>query len=141
MTFVSVTEETLPLLEGLIANLGEAAKTFRYFQKREATVSLNHLATVLLVEDGKAVGYGHLEVDGTDVWLALCVLPQYSGKGWGRLVMTELIAQAKANSIRKISLTVDKVNAPAIHLYETFGFKPVNQTESYTKYELNVFAI
>lgn len=118
--------------------MGDASKTFRYFNTRKIEIVYNHLATILLLEAEQPTAYGHLEKEGDDIWLGICVLPQYKGKGFGKLMMNELIRQAKTHSVSKISLTVDKANTDAIILYQKFGFEMQIEKDAYRKYQLRL---
>jgi ribosomal protein S18 acetylase RimI-like enzyme len=135
MEVVSVTGNNVGLLQNFIDNIGESAGTFRYFAKRDVSVIKQHIATLLFTENDKPVAYGHLEREGDEVWLGVCVLPGVKGKGYGKQMMNALIQKAEANNVKKISLTVDKVNKAAVQLYEKLGFKKVAETDSYFKYE------
>lgn len=45
------------------------------------------------------------------------------GKGIGKLLMSELIARAKSDGVRHITLEVRDDNTAAINMYLSFGFK------------------
>lgn len=130
------TADSLDLLQEFVANLGDAANTFRYFSKRELSIVKNHLVSLLLLDNGSPVAYGHLEQDDNIVWLGVCVLPNHKGKKLGLLVMNELLAEAKQKKIAQIDLTVDKENLPAIALYEKLCFVQTNVAETYYRYQL-----
>ena len=138
MEIVPITPKNIYLLNDFINNLGIASKSFRYFNSRSIEVINDHLKTLVLVEENKTVGYGHLDVEAEVVWLGLCVLPDFQGKGYGKLMMRELIDSAKEYKISKINLTVDKVNKVAINLYEKFNFKQENEFETSYKYCLEI---
>ena len=56
--------------------------------------------------------------------IGVSFLPEFSGKGLGRLLMTELINWAKENPrVETLRLQVHATNAPAVALYEKLGFK------------------
>jgi GNAT superfamily N-acetyltransferase len=138
MKFIVVQKNNLDLLDYFIRNIGEASLTFRYFNTRNIDVINQHLTTLLLIEEDVPVAYGHLEKEGEDIWLGVCVIPSFAGKGFGKLMMDELIANAKEKGISHISLTVDKVNLPAINLYEKLGFVKVTEEDFYFKYKLRL---
>ncbi len=138
MELVPVNTNNIFLLQDFINNMGEAATSFRYFARRDIKVIEQHEATLLFIENNRPVAYGHLEKEKDEVWLGICVLPNAKGKGYGKQMMNALIQKATANNIKKISLTVDKINKTAIHLYEKTGFSKVKETDSYFKYEFKI---
>ena len=128
----------LKLLHHFISNLGEAKLNFRYFDKREMSAIQNHLVTLLVMNDDIPVGYGHLDQENGNIWLGISVNPDFQGKGIANTIMTELISDAKKNSIKIIQLTVDKENITAQKLYEKFKFKKIELSENVTFYKYNI---
>lgn len=53
----------------------------------------------------------------------LCVLPEYRGRGLGKLLMETSLAALARGRCTELSLTVTSQNASAVKLYETLGFK------------------
>ena len=101
--------------------------TFRYFRKRDLSCIANHLVTVVGLVDGVPMAYGHLDREASVVWLGLCVLPAYHGRGYGTQVMQHLIDYARTHVSElpddgAIKLSVDNDNYRARTLYERFGF-------------------
>lgn len=47
----------------------------------------------------------------------------YRGEGWGRLLMTRVIAQAQAAGLRTIVCETQNTNVPAIRFYRRLGFR------------------
>jgi ribosomal protein S18 acetylase RimI-like enzyme len=133
---IKVDKNNINLLVNFIANLGEAANTFRYFNTRAVDVIADHLVTLLLLQDDVPAGYAHLDPEDQKTWLGICILPQYSGMGLGNLMMIHLLEKAKLLNIKSIELTVDKVNLPAIKLYEKFNFKKIKETNTNFQYKL-----
>ena len=128
----------LKLLHHFISNLGEAKLNFRYFDKREMSAIQNHLVTLLVMNDDIPVGYGHLDQENENTWLGISVNPDFQGQGIANTIMTELISDAKKNSIKIIQLTVDKENITAQKLYEKFKFKKIELSENVTFYKYNL---
>lgn len=54
------------------------------------------------------------------------LLPEYQGKGLGRLMMEDAIHQAKTLGYAEIILETNKLLDKAIHLYKKYGFKKYN---------------
>jgi len=136
MKFVSVNEENIYLLKAFIVNMGDASKSFRYFNNRRIEVINNHLVTLLLLENELPVAYGHLDSEKDTVWLGICVIPAFSGKGYGNEMMKALIVAAKPLKLNSIFLTVDKENKMAIRLYEKFNFQRIGERDNLYKYQL-----
>jgi RimJ/RimL family protein N-acetyltransferase len=131
MRIIKIDKNSINLLNDFIANLGESSKTFRYFNTRKVSVIENHLVTIMLMDDeGKTYSYGHLEPFNNRIWLGICVIHEYIGKGFGKLILNELIKIAKEMEIEVISLSVDKDNVNAINLYEKNSFIRTNEQNS-----------
>jgi GNAT superfamily N-acetyltransferase len=131
MRIIKINNNNINLLTDFISNLGESSKTFRYFNTRNVTVIENHLVTIMLTdEEGKPYSYGHLEPFDERIWLGICVTHQYIGKGFGKVILNELIKIAKEKKVEVISLSVDKDNISAINLYEKNNFIRTNEHNS-----------
>ncbi|RMH47280.1 MAG: ribosomal-protein-alanine N-acetyltransferase [Gammaproteobacteria bacterium] len=63
--------------------------------------------------------------------LNLCVSPTYQGRGYGTLLMSHFVQQAKLCELRSLLLEVRASNQAAIHLYRKFGFEVVGQRPNY----------
>ena len=113
------------LIETFVQQAGESLKHFRYFDSRPYEVIKSHLVTYLLYvpTQENAIGYGHLEFEANILWLGIAISAEYKGKGFGNLMLGELITIAKENNCEEIFLSVDIENKPAICLYEKFGFQ------------------
>lgn len=49
-------------------------------------------------------------------------LPEYSGKGYGKIAVQNFIEKARKNGMKAIHLYAVKDNFPAIKIYESLGF-------------------
>lgn len=98
---------------------------FRYFDSRDAIHLDNHFYHFIL-KDPDPVGYGHLDYEERKMWLGMCVLDSFVGRGYGKIILENLIDNRQNHSLH---LTVDKDNFKAINLYLSNGFKIYNQTE------------
>ena len=102
---------------------GSSLKTFRYFDNRTMDVIDKHILTYVLLSDTSVIGYGHLDSEDGIVWLGICIAESYLGQGCGKEMMQALISHAIEENIEEINLSVDKLNIPAITLYNKIGFK------------------
>jgi ribosomal protein S18 acetylase RimI-like enzyme len=69
-------------------------------------------------------GYGFVDEETPE--LAIAIVPSRRGRGLGRELLDGLIATAKRDGFRRLSLSVDRDN-PAIGLYERFGFRKLEE--------------
>jgi len=69
-------------------------------------------------------GYGFLDEETPE--LTIAVVPSRRGKGLGKELLEALLAQAKAEGYKQISLSVEADN-PALRLYEQHGFSKVGE--------------
>jgi len=117
----------------LINDFCQSAKssldTFRYFNTRTPEAIKNHLVTYVLLSDNNPVGYGHLDLEQDTVWLGVCIIQSYTGKGYGMLMMDSLISFAYNNHIKEINLSVDRTNIVALTMYEKLGFLKTHENE------------
>lgn len=72
------------LVEDFLKDGGESLLHFRYFKNRPLDVLDHHLVTLLLIDAGRPVCYGHLDKEGEKVWLGIAALETEIGKGWGK---------------------------------------------------------
>jgi RimJ/RimL family protein N-acetyltransferase len=77
---------------------------------------------VATASDGTIVGNASLEWAGVGD-LGMAVLPTWRGKGVGSALLQACIDWGRREQIHKIELRVWPHNAPAIALYEKFGFE------------------
>jgi RimJ/RimL family protein N-acetyltransferase len=95
---------------------------FRYFNERSIKSLNNHLATLLIKIKDINIGYAHLDFELDKVWLGIYISKQKRGQGFGKILMSLIIDEAKKLEIKKIFLSVDTSNKKAINLYEQFNF-------------------
>lgn len=122
----TIQQATRPLLDAFVSQ--PLPPTFRYFATRTVDTCLaTHTLTLVAVEDGKPVGYAHLD----DRWVGLCVLPEAQGRGVGACLLDVVLATAKVLGIAEVRLTVDKDNEHAFGMYHRRGFVVQESTETY----------
>lgn len=99
----------------------------------------------VIYAEGKAVGFAMFafEPDYEDpndrYWLWRFMIDErFQGRGYGRAALARIIAYFKENGATNIRLSTKDSNANAIHLYESFGFKPTGEmNDEETVFELN----
>ena len=117
------TKDDLHLLDIFLKDAGTSLNTFRYFGKRPLEEIESHRYTILVLDDAHVpVAYGHLDAKDGIVWLGICVSEQQVGKGYGKIIMTDLLNWADSEGISELTLQVDKVNVNAVSLYKKFNF-------------------
>ncbi|MGD0088581.1 MAG: GNAT family N-acetyltransferase [Planctomycetota bacterium] len=137
MTIARINEGDLPLLREFIASAGNSLQTFRYFAKRDFAVIKNHVVTLIGTTNGRPVAYGHLDRDGNDVWLGICIGEAARGQGLGKIMMARLLDIALDCNISELRLSVDENNVSARALYEKFGFalESINDTHAFYRWK------
>ena len=90
----------------------------------EEALSDQNYVFLKLVFDEKTIGYGGIMtvLDESDV-VNIAVLPEYRGRGFGRMLLCALQDTAKEKDSVLLHLEVRQSNEVAIGLYESFGFK------------------
>lgn len=79
----------------------------------------------ILEVDGRPAGYVSCTVEspGTMKLNKLYLLPEFHGRGIGRMMIEHVRETARSGGIRTVHLQVNRANAPAIRLYERAGFR------------------
>ena len=131
-------DNNIDLLKDFILKIGTNAKLFRYYNSRPISIIKNHLVTLLLIDGEKTIAYGHLDKEKENIWLGICVLPEYTSSGYGKKMMDALLEEGKKLNLSQIVLTVDKDNCNAISLYEKMRFYKVEENDYYYKYRYNL---
>ena len=127
---VKNTPGDIQLLSDFLKDAGISLKTFRYFEKRPLEFIKNHSYTILVLNENKTpIGYGHLDPQGDIVWLGICVAENQVGKGYGKVIMSELTQKADFDGISELILQVDKANVSAVSLYKKFNFIITDEKE------------
>lgn len=125
---IGIREEDLPLL-------AEAEKTcFSDPWPVEAFQSEMHdpYFYLLAFEGEELVGYaGGMSLYETCDLNNIAVLPQYRRRGIAAALLEGFMAEAKARGAEQMLLEVRESNAPAISLYERYGFTAYNKRKNY----------
>jgi len=126
------------VLKTFLKTAGSALANFRYFDKRSLDIINIHITTLIGFQNNLPICYGHLDREGEHVWLGIAVAEHAQGKGYGKLMMGELINQAGKAGVKNIRLSVDKINVKAIRLYEKNLFVRLSEEENYFIYQLSI---
>ncbi len=87
---------------------------------------------LVLVRDERAIGYGILSVAAGEAHiLNLCVDPRHRSRGYGALLLDDLLSLAKGAKVDRIFLEVRPSNETAIRLYQKKGFHQIASRPSY----------
>ncbi len=86
----------------------------------------------VLEHESKVIGYSVMSMGAGEAnILNICVKSEQRGKGWGRLLLDDLIQQARVNEVEMILLEVRLSNISAINLYQTVGFNELGRRKAY----------
>ena len=108
---------------------GERNSDVESLRKRiEHTAVQSNEAIFVAEEDEVLIGYasimgGHLQRMAHKASIVTGVLPQHGGKGVGTQLFTAMLEWANDSELHRLELTVMTHNAPAIALYQKFGFQ------------------
>ena len=120
-----------------------------YFVKIEFSVaSLLHMvrydgidmtSSRVVLQDGEAVGVALIARRGWTSRLAgMAIVPEGRGKGVGKWLMEQLIAEAKERSERTMVLEVIEQNTAGVRLYQGSGFRVLRQLVGYAASEIEI---
>jgi GNAT superfamily N-acetyltransferase len=86
----------------------------------------------VVIRDGKGVGVALIAHRGWSSRLAgMAIIPGARGKQTGRWMMDRLVCAAKERGDHRMELEVIIGNDPAVHLYESTGFRTIRKLVSY----------
>lgn len=101
---------------------------------RNAAEHVNLHDSLIAYADGAAVGIALMARRGTESRVAaMGIATDWRGKGVGKVLLTEVVAQARQRGDTRILLEVIDQNAPAIRLYEGGGFTILRSLKGYTR--------
>ncbi len=112
----------------LLYEKGERKRTIEQQRKNIQKQLEKGVLTFVLEDNKKLVGYvfGNIFTANRKkhcMNLAIAVLQEYTGKGYGTKLMRTLEKQAIDNGINRLELEVSEKNKFAISLYEKLGFE------------------
>jgi ribosomal-protein-alanine N-acetyltransferase len=96
-------------------------------------LAAGHHYLVAVEDDGTIVGYAGLSINPPDEsWVQnIAVRRDVQRRGIGRMLLEELLAEARRHGITKTLLEVAVDNGPAQKLYANYGFEPVGVRRGY----------
>lgn len=98
----------------------------------EAELPDAHHEFLVAEADDKVLGYvGMMYVLDEGYISNVAVAPEYRRRGFASALITELLRRAEELALSFVTLEVRQTNAPAIALYEGFGFVPVGLRKGY----------
>lgn len=81
---------------------------------------------------GRLVGFYMAEMAGPDFTLMdICIATEHQGQGYAKLLIEDLLDEAKIRNAESIFLEVRVSNLSAIGLYEKFGFNEMGIRKDY----------
>lgn len=130
-----------------------------YPAREDAEQGINEDNLYVAVEDGRIVGtvilrhkpeeayaqadwHNNLEYSEILVVYTFAVHPEFLKQGIGRKIMQFVIDYAGSLGMKAVRLDVYEKNAPAIHLYEEFGFQYIDTVDlGYSMHGLDWFKL
>jgi ribosomal protein S18 acetylase RimI-like enzyme len=119
-----------------------------FWQGRLAEAALRNGNWLLFArENDRIIGmigaFANLEQNTVSV-ISVYVTPQARGKGVSKALMRAILEEiSQLKRFQSVSLTVNKIQAPALHLYQHFGFKITREEDAlmgdgntYTEYHM-----
>ena len=123
-----------------LLNITDTETIFMLYEKGERKTTIEQqrkniqdgikkgILTFILEDNKKLVGYvwGNIFTANRKkhcMYLAVAILKEYTGKGYGTKLMNTLKKQAIENGINRLELEVSEKNKFAISLYEKLGFE------------------
>ncbi|MGN0403239.1 MAG: ribosomal protein S18-alanine N-acetyltransferase [Acetatifactor sp.] len=120
ITVRELCEEDIPRLTEIEAesfSMPWSEKDFRELLSRP------YCMYVVALADGELVGSaGYTNICDVANIDNVVVAPEFRNKGIAHAMLKELIARGEAERVEAFTLEVRVSNAPALHLYEKFGF-------------------
>ena len=92
--------------------------------------------SLVLVVAENVQGYGIMSMAAAEAHLLnLCVHPRAQHMGYGRRLLSALLAKAQDSDIEKVFLEVRPSNRIALHLYRSAGFEQIGIRPAYYQAE------
>ncbi len=88
--------------------------------------------TLACIDSGKIIGCSSVcesrfeQFPGWGEVISIYLLPDYIGKGYGKILMDSVLSELKGLGYERVFLWVLEENIRARHFYEQYGFLPTN---------------
>ena len=123
---------------GLIADIhANSFPTMWSADEIAALLSQDHVVSLIarksnIIQQRKILGFVicRKAADEAEI-LTIAVEPRQRRKGFGRMLVDELIRQLYRDGIKKLFLEVDDQSTGAVKLYKNVGFKKIGTRENY----------
>lgn len=87
---------------------------------------------IVIKDDDQMVGYAvYMSIFENAELLTIAVDPPFQGKGYGRVLLTELCSRLASCGIENLFLEVRPSNTAALSLYRKFGFEEISRRKDY----------
>lgn len=114
----SLLEDFTPYLSSLASGSVDKAALAEKYHK--------HAKVIALYEEKQLAGFGCFYCNDTQSKTAflslIAVLPCHQRKGYGRMLLSEVISVAEKEGMKQMELEVKKKNPGAIQFYKQYGF-------------------
>lgn len=100
----------------------------------EVSHPANYYLVARVEDDPELAGYAGLRATlagGVGDVQTIAVVPNHRGKGLGRLLLRALLGEAQAREVAEVFLEVRADNEPALSLYQSEGFEPIDRRVGY----------
>jgi ribosomal protein S18 acetylase RimI-like enzyme len=85
----------------------------------------------------ETLGFGYCKNDDNETYLTGGLKEAYRGKGYGRMLFSHLLEQAKTFNM-PVTLEVLNTNTKAENLYKSLGFVEISRNDKVTKMEYRI---
>ena len=115
-----------------VAQLDQSAFEFAWSRNDfEGSLKAGH-SFLLLRDDDVLLGMAvFMQIFEQSELLTIAVAPAHQGKGYGKLILNEVMARLAANGAESLFLEVRVSNAPARGLYRSAGFEEISRRKGY----------
>jgi ribosomal-protein-alanine N-acetyltransferase len=89
---------------------------------------------LVALEEEKLAGYLGVQFgpDGGEI-MTIATDPEFRGRGVGKRLLKTMVQKLQEKNLQWLTLEVRPSNAPALKLYEAFGFRQVGRRPNYYK--------
>jgi GNAT superfamily N-acetyltransferase len=94
--------------------------------------TVDHKTAFIVEFEGQGIGKIHIIANGPETWIAgFAILPAHRRQGYGKIILSQTIANLKAQGVENITLEVETKNENALTLYQHCGFETVTGYDYY----------